>query len=400
MASVKITQRTKPLSNGLFPIFLRITKDRKTKFISLNLACEKSQWNENKSEFRKNYPNNSQFNSVLIEIKSRAEKIISDSNASEQNLTLERFESIFKKTNQNANVTEYIDEMVEKMIREGRTGNANVYSDIKKSIIKFKNNRLQFSDINPKLLSEYETFLRESGGSDSGISVKMRTLRAVFNDAIKKEIIKPDLYPFKVYKISKFKKTNTKRALSLMDIQKIVELDLTENPQLVDSKNYFLFSYYTRGINFYDMMMLKWENIKSDKVYYVRRKTKTAFSIQILEPVQKILNYYKSQKRPTDYVFPILLKKGLTPMQIEHRKSKVLKHYNKQMKEIAKLCDIEETITSYVARHSFATHLKQKGVATDIISEAMGHQNLAITQSYLKDLENDVIDDAMKKLLE
>ena len=89
----------------------------------------------------------------------------------------------------------------------------------------------------------------------------------------------------------------------------------------------------------------------------------------------------------------------MTPIQIEYRKDKVLKKFNKDLKRIGAVCGIEAKITSYVARHSFATNLKQKGVSTDVISEAMGHQNIAITQTYLKELENSVIDDAVDKLL-
>ncbi|TWP22484.1 hypothetical protein ETU10_11055 [Apibacter muscae] len=94
-----------------------------------------------------------------------------------------------------------------------------------------------------------------------------------------------------------------------------------------------------------------------------------------------------------------IIERGINPIQVEYRKDKTLKKYNKDLKLIAQVCEINETITSYVARHSFATNLKQKGVSTDIISEALGHQNLAVTQAYLKELENDVIDDAMEKLL-
>ena len=84
---------------------------------------------------------------------------------------------------------------------------------------------------------------------------------------------------------------------------------------------------------------------------------------------------------------------------MEYRKEKTLKKFNKDLKRIAELCEIDAKITSYVARHSFATNLKQKGVSTDVISEAMGYQNVAITQAYLKELENSVIDDAVEKLL-
>ncbi len=153
-------------------------------------------------------------------------------------------------------------------------------------------------------------------------------------------------------------------------------------------------------MNFYDMMMLTWDNIEGEKIIYKRRKTKTNFSIKITPPIQEILNYYKKyNKNNTNYIFPILLENKLSPIQIEYRKDKVLKKFNKDLKDIAKLCEIDAKITSYVARHSFATNLKQKGVSTDIISEAMGHQNIAITQAYLKDLENSVIDEAVEALL-
>lgn len=145
-------------------------------------------------------------------------------------------------------------------------------------------------------------------------------------------------------------------------------------------------------------MKLKWSNIVGDRLIYYRNKTNVKFNIKILDPVKEILTYYDNRKI-NSYIFPIILNENSTPIQIENRKHKTLKKYNKDLKEISKLCGIEENLTSYVARHSFATNLKQKGVSTDIISEAMGHKNLAITQAYLKELENEVIDDAMSKLL-
>jgi len=100
----------------------------------------------------------------------------------------------------------------------------------------------------------------------------------------------------------------------------------------------------------------------------------------------------------TKYVFPILLHDELSPNQIENRKTKVLKNYNKDLKAIAELAEIEKSVTSYVARHSFANCLKQKGVATDVISESLGHQNMSITQAYLKKLDTSVVDNAIEVL--
>lgn len=403
MATFKIVLKDKALSNGLFPIYLRITKDRKRKYISTGFSCELSHWNENKSEFRKSYKDYVQKNAVLQNLKNRAEKIFSDALAIGEDITLSEFEEKFFnfKKDKKVNLLEFWNEKIENLITAKQVGNARAYRDTKNSFFNFIGTKkeLFFKDITPELLNKYELFLRSNGGTDGGISVKMRTIRALYNSAIQTGLASKEHYPFNTYKISKLKSGNSKRALEYDDVEKIINLDLEQYFDLIDTRNYFVFSYYTRGMNFYDMMLLEWEDIQADKIIYTRRKTKTRFSIKILEPVREILDYYKAQQKNTKYVFPILTSDDLTPMQIEYRKDKILKKYNKELKKIASICGIEAKITSYVARHSFATNLKQKGISTDIISEAMGHQNLAITQAYLKDLENSVIDDAMEKLL-
>jgi site-specific recombinase XerD len=121
--------------------------------------------------------------------------------------------------------------------------------------------------------------------------------------------------------------------------------------------------------------------------------------VKILPPVQDVLNLYISQDNKTDYVFPILLKNDLTPVQIENRKHKTLKKFNSELKELARLAKVAKTVTTYTIRHSYATNLKQLGVSTDKISESMGHSSLEVTNSYLKNFETDIIDEANKSLL-
>lgn len=116
---------------------------------------------------------------------------------------------------------------------------------------------MAFDHITPEFLEKYEAWLRSNGGTGGGIGVKMRRIRAIFNTAIKRGRIKEELYPFKVYKVSKLKFNGIKKALKLEEIHNIAELDLDQNPALIDTCNYFLFSFYTRGMNFADMMTLK-----------------------------------------------------------------------------------------------------------------------------------------------
>jgi integrase len=154
------------------------------------------------------------------------------------------------------------------------------------------------------------------------------------------------------------------------------------------------------GMNFIDLMKLKWTNFQEDRINYTRSKTKGRFKVKMLDPVKEVISYYKEQNRATDYVFPILLKNDLTPIQIENRKQKTLKKYNKQLKEIAEIQGITENVTSYVIRHSYATNLKFAGVSSDLIGQSMGHQDISVTNAYLKEFDEEVVFNAMEKLLE
>ena len=402
MATIKILLRNKPNSDNQYPIVLRITKDRRPKLISLGMNCNIKDWDETNQQFKKSCSNYIQRNRVLLKMKTKALKIIDEFNLNGDDFTLTQFEMKFRGRDlSKVTVLEFWDDKVEVLIKAGRVGNARAYKETKTSFFKFqKNSKIMFKEITPEVLDKYETHLRATGSQDGGIAFRMRELRALFNDAIKKGAAAPETYPFKTYKISRLKGKGIKRALSLEEFNKIKNLDINEYPQLTDAKNYFLFSYYTRGMNFQDMMTLKWDNIDGDRILYTRSKTKGRFSVKILEPVKEILSHYKSQNRLTPYVFPILLRTELTPLQIEYRKKKTISKYNKQLKEMASIKSIDKSISSYTARHSFATHLKFKGTSTDIISQSLGHKDISITTTYLKEFGDDAMDDAMEKLLE
>ena len=402
MINVKVVLRKKKLSNGYFPVCLRITKNRKTKYFKTIFNATEDEWNSTAGKFNKRNGNYLQNNRLLIKFQDRALQILGDLKIKSDDFTLDDFEKAYRVSVNpvQSNVFAFWDEIIEEMAAAGRMGNARVNREAYKSIRKFhRSSKLVFKDITPTFLNKYEVHMRARGGTDGGIGVPMRALRALFNFAIERNVVKEDYYPFKIYKISKLKGKGLKKALSMEQVKKIFSLDLMQYPWLTNSRNFFVFSFYTRGMNFADMMKLEWKQIQDDKIYYTRSKTKGTFIIKIVPPVQDILNFYKEQKRDTKYVLPILLHDNLTHSQIANRKHKVLQRYNLQLKEIAEICGINKTLSSYVARHSFANCMKQKGVATDIISESLGHQNMAVTQAYLKELDSSVLDEAVELLI-
>lgn len=381
---------------------MRISKEGRSLLFRTPYTAVETEWNKKKGCFNKHSNNYLKKNRLLLRFIDHATNIVTDLQQKKSDYTLSHIEKAMRI---DANpvyqsIYKFWEEIIAELLKAGRTGNAQVNKDAYNSIKKFNRSKaLSFQDITPAFLEKYEAHLRSRKGTDGGISVKMRTLRALFNSAINRDLIKQNTYPFRVYKISKLKGKGIKKALTFDDVQKIVNYNMSNYPKLVNAKKYFVFSFYTRGMNFADMMKLKWADVVDGQIYYTRAKTKTNFRIKILPPIQEILDYYKKKKYNTSFVFPILLKDELTPVQIENRKKKTLQQYNKDLKEIASLCEINKTVSSYVARHSYANCLKQKGVATDIISESMGHQNVAVTQAYLKELDNSLIDEAMEVLL-
>jgi len=411
MAAIKVVLQKVKRANGTYPIRIRVTKNRKSKFFKTIFYALPEEFDETAEQFTRKYANHVQSNRVLLKFKDRALKVYTELEYENEDFSLSDFARAFVSTAKPAqnidNFFYFWNDLIEDLNAAGRTGDARIHKHSYAALKKFNGStQLRFEQINIAFLQKYENQLRSQGGTSGGISVRMRSIRTVYNLAISRSDAKTKIgrmlnenYPFKKYKISKLKSNPIKKALQYEEMMKIVNMDISKHPHLILSHKLFVFSFYTRGMNFADQMVLKWDQISRNKITYRRAKTKGVFNITILPPVRSILDFYKEHGLSTQYVFPILLKDNMTPIQIENRKHKTRKQYNKDLKEIAFHCEIDTNLTSYVARHTFANSLKQLGVATDVISEALGHETLAITQTYLKDLDSSLIDEASALLL-
>lgn len=402
MISIKLKLKPKSNSEGKHAIVLQLLKNREKKIIATGLSVKIEQWDETEHCFKTRHPNAMQNNRLLDTIKIKARNIISDFEIDDIDFTLNEFENRFRYGSKRSKVDLFAfwNSVVHDLEISGRVGYARNNKDTIRSLQRFhKKSVLYMREINVTFLDKYEVFLRSRGGSNGGIAVRMRSLRTVFNLAIRRDLIKANLYPFHKYKISKLKGRKIKHALNLAEIEQFKNIDCQGDVRLINAKNYFLFSFYTRGMNFADMMRLKWSDIDTDRITYARAKTKGNFSLKIVPPVQEILNYYNENRRDTDYVFPILLHDILTPTQIEHRKHKILSEYNKSLKILSEMAGITKNVTSYVSRHSFAMCLREKGVSIDIIGETLGHQSVLTTKAYVRDFGVEVLDEAVEVLL-
>ena len=158
---------------------------------------------------------------------------------------------------------------------------------------------------------------------------------------------------------------------------------------------------FKTDINFTDMATLRYRDIVHGRICYSRHKTQKLISCCLVpNALQIVEKYRKSNCTDEDYVFPILDRMiHQTPQQIFNRTHKVLGKVNRELKVLGKRIGLAIPLTTYVARHTYATVLKRSGVNIAIISESLGHSDLATTQIYLDSFENSQIDEAMKHLL-
>ena len=405
--SARLVLKTeKTNSDGNHPLYLRVIANRKTKYFSLGskFACKKEQWNDEEQMFRKNFENYKHANRTLSEKKNKADKILYALDIKDDGFTIYDFEVEFSKKSNSLGILEYFDFIVEELRKQGNVGNKRVYKDTRNSICNFlsltkrmKTADFPFENLDVSFLSDYESFLRnkhkmykeEGKCEDATIYIRMRTLRALNNTAIKRKGIKS--YPFKEYSISHLKTKTKKRALKEFDLKKLFKLKYDANNCLFDSLNYFKFMFMSRGMNYTDLANLKKTDIFNSEFIYIRAKTHKEYKISLTKEILKIIDFYIKKYPDSIYVFPILNETHDTIEKKYYRVQRKLKDLNKDLKTMIKTINPEINLTSYVARHSFATILKRNGVSIEVIKELLGHADYNTTEIYLESFDNEVL---------
>jgi len=429
--SVKVsldTRRSK--SDGTYPLILRLTHKRKTTSIKIGIHLRKEDWDAETLEVKKSYKGTSNVKRLNNEIqKKKAEALDKILKLEEKSkhvpLTVTDVKQHIDPSATSQSFYEFGERLVKDLISTERIGTARSYEGVinvlktfnkgkplaknlggnpketnkLKFAAKFKEihyRDLSFEEINYNFLTQFENYHLSSGNELNGLAVYMRTIRSIYNQAIKAGGVDKSLYPFAAYKIKT--EPTKKRALDITYLTKIIGLDLTENHPSFDARNYFVVSYMMYGMNFADMAFLQKSDIANGRIRYRRRKTSKLYDIKIGESLAGILTHY-IQKTPTSkYVFPIIKRETAVLQQRDIQTAR--KAFNKNLKDIATLCGIEQNLTSYVSRHSFATQAMIQNVPVSAISAMLGHSSLKTTEIYLKGLPSDILDDYNLKILQ
>lgn len=398
-----VCYKSKTLSNGEHPLMLRICKDGKKKYQSLGISIKANLWDFTKEKPKSNCPNKEFIQKIILDKQTELQQRMLEMNSEQKEYTTTTLLCEESKKFELKTVSDFYQELIEKFKANSKCGNRLIYRSSYNSLKVFTNDRLDvpFSAIDVAWLNRYEKWLRSKDNKETTMSLLFRTLRSAYNKAIEAKCARKSDYPFNQYRISKFDVTTEKRAIAKTEVLKFTkEVQPIGKRQYVQlSKDIFIFSYLCGGINFTDIANLTNANIiEGKRLHYVRQKTGKLIKLGLSEEAIQIIEQYAPESK--GYLFPILDNKiHKTPLQKQNRIHKILGKVNKNLKLLAAQLGVEANLTTYVARHSFASVLKKSGVNIALISEALGHSDLATTQIYLDSFDNEQVDDAMKNLL-
>ena len=393
IAIIQDTRREK--KDEKYPVKLRITYNREAKYYPANIDLTKDEF--------KNI-NSKRTIETLLEVKAEILEIESNANSIIKILRPFSFAGFEKKFIDNPISKDLLaslfNNQINKLNKQGRLGTATCYQTCYNSLIDF-DTKLSFEKITSDLLYEYENWMLGKGKSITTVGIYLRSLRAIFNEAIYEGYIPREFYHFgkRRYQIPTGK--NIKKALSLADIGKINNYQVNETDgnyrAILKAKDFWLFTYFGNGINVKDIALLKYKNIHGEFIVFERAKTlRTSrsnpqpISIYINEEMKRIIQRWgNSDSSVENFIFPILHPK--TDL-VKQRKDiqQFTKVTNKWTKRMANDIGIQSKVTTYTARHSFSTVLKRSGASIEFISESLGHSDVKTTEHYLDSFENDM----------
>ena len=392
-----VCYKSKVLKNNESPLMIRVCKDRKMKYQSLGISILPKYWDFKANKPTSKCPNKEYIERLIAEkVKVYTDKVI-EFKSQEKEFTATSLMEKVNKPVKRKTVQEVFNQYIQELESANRLRYADMYKCTIHSLIKFnKHLDIPFSDMDTIWLKRYEVWLQSQGLAINTLGTRFRHLRVIYNFAIEEKIVKSEYYPFNSFKVSKLSQTTAKRSIQKDEILSVLNYQ-GQTPLECLAIDLFTFSYLAAGINFGDIARLTKDNILENRLIYIRKKTQKQIKVSLQEQAIKLIQKYSMPDNP--YLFPILSSFHKTEQQKVNRIHKIIAKVNKSLKEIGERLNIPIDLTTYVARHSFATVLKRSGVNTSLICEALGHSSERVTQIYLDSFGNDQMEDAMKNLL-
>lgn len=400
MATLKFVLRTnKRKADGTIPVFLRITENRKSRFVSTGITIEERHWNPDKEEVRRSHPQYAVFNDDLTRLKHEAQTATIEIKGSrKRKLSAEAV----KKELQGRGASQFLpfaEAYAEEWLAKGKYWEwRKIHVVINKLKSFVGGDDLAFSDIDNAFLVRFSRYMRERlKNRTNTVAKNLQILHRIIKRAVQDGLVAPGDDPFLYFSVKT--EPTTKEKLSIEEVRALEALDLPLGSELELARDAFLFSFYCAGIRFGDVCRLKWKNVAGGRLTYRMAKTQRPKSVKLQPQAEAILSKYGPGERdPEGLVFPILDRDYDDEVLVRRRISSKNVMVNRHLKTLAKLIKTNVNLSFHVSRHSFADYARTSGMDLYSISKALGHSNLKMTEVYLNSFDHEAVDNAMDRL--
>lgn len=399
MATFKLKFRPSTSRNKAGTLYFQVIHRRSTRTVYTDYHVMPEEWDEKLSFLRIIGSSERQAELRLIVPKVRWDirqltSIITEKEQSWVEYTVDDIVSAFRLLPPCQTWFSFIRGMIAKKLCIGRTGTAKTYGDALASFSCFrKGEDLLIETLDAETMNLYEAWLKGRGVKRNSSSCYLRTLRTLYRKAVDLGMT-TDKDIFR-HVFTGFAKT-TKRAVPLDAIHAIRQLDLPEGSFLAFARDLFVLSVFLQGISFVDMAYLKKSDIKNGLLQYIRKKTGQSLSVGWEPAMQAIVDTYAHLTVGSPYLLPIITRQdGTERRQYERMGHKV----NCYLKKIGKMVGLQIPLTTYVARHSWASVMRDLGVSLSIVSKGLGHESLKTTQIYLSSIDTDGVVKANRRMI-
>tara|TARA_R110000868_G_scaffold1211_4_gene9408 strand:- start:22219 stop:23436 length:1218 start_codon:yes stop_codon:yes gene_type:complete len=404
MASLKVLLRkNKKKSDQTCPLALRITHNRKTRYIFLGQYILEKHWNEDTQRVKKSHPNSARLNNLILKKLSEANDTILELESKDNPVSVKQIKN--KVTNSNADISFF--DLGEKRIKEyeekGTFSVSRADQSILNNIEAFNGGKnLSFSDITVSFLDRFKTYcVTKLNHKKRTATNQLMLIRTLYNRAISEGIIDEKNYPFGGDNISIKLNSGNKIGLTEEEIRLIEEMEFKQGTSIWHTKNIWLFSFYFAGVRVSDVLSLKWSDIKNERLYYEMSKNDKPVSLKIPEKALAIIELYiKDKNSADDYIFPYLKEANQDDPEDIFRKSRnASRLLNKWLKRIAEQAGIDKNLSNHISRHSFGNIAGEK-IHPLMLQKLYRHTDLKTTINYQANFINKEADDALDKVID
>lgn len=401
MASIKLVLRTNQEDKtGHSPLYIRVIKDRKAKFITTGVKLKLNEWDDEKQKIKKNHANSARMNAFLAQQIADAEGTVADHERKRKSVSARKLKEAIKGKDM-ANFFEYAYHRCERI--KG-TVSISTYKNYKQYISKFEkfvgHKDVYFDDITVTMLKDYINYMSNTlKNGATTIHYSLLILSVMFRDAQREDIITEGLYPFSKIKVKREK--GKRLFLNKEQIEKLKTLKIEYTGKDEIFRDMFIFAVYAGGLRFSDVVSLKWQdyNEKEQRITKTIRKTGRSHNFKIGQNAIDILNQYKTAiSEPTDFVFPIIEDVELFDANEEYQ-AHIINAKNilcgQKLRRLGKDMELPFPLSFHLSRHTFATNALNNGMRIEYVSKLLDHSDIGITQIYAK-----VISEELDKAVE